>query len=41
MAQEGLEEESNEEKEEEITAGKDVHVTIEERLEEIDLGSNP
>ena len=41
MAQECSEEESNEEKEEEITVEKDVQVTTKERLEEIDLGSNP
>ena len=41
MAQERSEEESNEEKEEEITVEKDVQVTTKERLEEIDLGSNP
>ena len=41
MAQEGLEEESNEEQKEEITVEKDVQVTTEEILEEINLGSNP
>ncbi|KAK9997226.1 hypothetical protein SO802_021912 [Lithocarpus litseifolius] len=35
------EEESNAEKEEEITVEKDVQVAAEERLEEVDLGSNP
>ena len=29
------------EREEEITAEKDVQVVAEERLEEVDLGSNP
>ena len=41
MAQESLEEESNMEREEEITAEKDVQVVVEERLEKVDLGSNP
>ena len=41
MAQEGLEEESDTEKEEEVTTEKDVQVTGEEGLGEIDLGSNP
>ena len=40
MTQEGSGEESNEEKEEEIAAEKDVQVMVEEKLEEIDLGSN-
>ena len=34
-------EESNEEKEEEIAAEKDVQAMAEEKLEEINLGSNP
>ena len=41
VAQEGSEEESDAEKMEEVMAEKDVQVTAEERLEEIDLGSNP
>ena len=41
VAQEGSEEESNTKKEEEITAEKDVQVATEERLQEIDLRSNP
>jgi len=41
LAQEGSKEESNEEKEKEIAAEKDVQVMAEEKLEEIDLRSNP
>ena len=41
VAQECSEEESDVEKEEEVVAKKDVQVTTEERLEEIDLASNP
>ena len=40
MAQESSEEESNMEREEEITAKKDVPLVAKERLEEVDLGSN-
>ena len=41
MAQESSEEESNMEREEEITAEKDVPLVAKERLEEVDWGSNP
>ena len=41
MAQESSEEESNMEREEEITVEKDVPLVAEERLEEVDWGSNP
>ena len=41
MAQESSEEESNMEREEEITAKKDVPLVAKERLEEVDFGSNP
>ena len=41
MAQESLEEESNTEKKEEIIAEMDIQVAAEERLEEVDLGTNP
>ena len=40
MAQESLEEGSNEEKDEEVIAKKDVQVMAEENLEEINLGSD-
>ena len=41
VAQESSGEESNEEKDEEVVVEKDVQVMVEEKLEEIDLGSNP
>ena len=41
MAQEGSEEEINKEKEKEIAIEKDVQVMAEEKLEEINLMSNP
>ena len=41
MAQESSEEESDTEKNEEITAEKDAQVATKERLEEVDLGTNP
>ena len=41
MAQENLEEESNTKKEEEITAEKSTQVIAEEKLEEVDLGTDP
>jgi len=41
VAQEGMEEGINEEKEEEIATKKDVMVMAEEKLEEINLRSNP
>ena len=41
VGQEGSEEVSDAEKGEEVMAEKDVRVTAEERLEKIDLGSNP
>ena len=41
VVQEGLEEESDAEKKEEVMAEKDVQVIVEEGLEEIDLGPNP
>ena len=41
MAQESSEEESDTEKNEEITAEKDAQVATKERLEEVNLGSDP
>ena len=41
MAQESSGEESNEEKDEEVVAEKDVQVTAKEKLEEVNLGSDP
>ena len=41
VAQDGLGEESDMENEKEIVAEKDVQVMVEEKLEEIDLGTNP
>ena len=41
VAQESLEEESNEEKDEEVNAEKDAQVMAEEKLEEVNLGSDP
>ena len=41
VAQENLEEESNIEKEEEVAVEKDTQVTAKEKLEEVDLGSDP
>ena len=41
MAQEGSEEEINKEKEKEIAIEKDVQDMAEEKLEEINLMSNP
>ena len=40
MPQENLEEGSNEEKDEEVMAEKDVQVVVEEKLEEINLRSD-
>ena len=40
VAQESSEEESNEEKDEEVMVEKDVQVVVEEKLEEINLGSD-
>ena len=41
VAHEGSREESNKEKDMEIAVENDVQVMAEEKLEEIDLGSNP
>ena len=41
VAQESSEEESNEEKDEEVVVEKDVQVMAEEKLEKVNLGSNP
>ena len=41
MAQESSEEEGKTKRDEEDTVEKDVQVTIEEKLEEVDLGTNP
>ena len=41
IAQENLEEESDTEKEEEITVEKGTQVTAKEKLEEVDLGTDP
>ena len=41
MAQDGSEEESDMESEREIVAKQDTQVTAEEKLDEIDLGTNP
>ena len=41
VAQESLEEESDTESEREVVVEKDAQVTLEEKLEEIDLGTNP
>ena len=40
VVQESLEEGSNKEKDEEVMAEKDVQVVAEEKLEEINLGSD-
>ena len=41
MAQESSEEESDMESEREVAAKKDAQVTVEEKLEKIDLGTDP
>ena len=41
MAQDGLEEESDMESERKIVAKQDMQVTAEEKLDEIDLGTDP
>ena len=41
VAQENSEEESNAENEKEVTAKKDTLVTTKEKLEEVDLGTDP
>ena len=41
VAQENSEEENNTENEREVAAKKDVQVMAEEKLEEINLGTNP
>ena len=41
MAQESSGEESNMESEKKITTEKEVQVTVKEKLEEIDLGTDP